>query len=449
MTMPPSQPQIRWEPRALAEGVLVLGVAAGIVWVALSFFETGYLPQPFVFDTNDTFMDWFNTAYWSHHPGAYSVWHTVYPPFAFVLLKLTSIGGCYRESAFWARDCDWLSKAWIIGFFVLNLVLVARCYLANDRVTAWQRTAAMGLGLPMLFALERGNLILPCFSVFVLAYGRILRSAWARWVAMALTINLKPYLIVAVAPYVVRRRWRWLEGGAFAILFVYVITYAIAESGSPMEIYDNTRNWVRFVGGMFWQQVYYSTSYTTLIAAMKEPLPLLDFVDSKLVDMVAVGLPMLIRAGQGAVVLTFVCAAFRPHVLSYTRLGALAMAFLLTSESPGGYAEVFLLFLVFFERAVGPGTFIAIVAGYLLCIPVDHILIPISQGVSSSWLSQRSVYFNFGLSVGQFVRPALILVIEYALSFASLAALFEGLPFPLPRSAVIPSHRSPSTRPIP
>jgi hypothetical protein len=411
----------------LAEGLLALGVLAGIVWVAASFAKTGYLPQPFIFDTNDTFMDWFNTAYWTHHPGAYSVWRTVYPPLSFAFLKLTSIGACYRDSPFWARDCDGLSRAWILGFFVLNVWIVWRAYRADDPATAVPRTIAMALGLPMLFALERGNLILPCFTAFALAYGRLLKQAWARWIAVAVTVNFKPYLILACAPYLVRRRWRWLEGCAFAILGVYLVTYVITGAGSPMEIYDNTRNWVRVVGGMFWGEIYYSTSFATLSAAMNEPLPLLTYLDSKVVDLVATGLPLLVRGGQAVVALTFLAAAFRPTVLSHARLGALAMAFILTSQSPGGYAEVFLLFLVFFERAAGPASIVALICAYLLCIPADLILITISQGVSPSWLSHQSVYFTFGLSVGQFARPALMLGIEYALAIGGLAALFGGV----------------------
>jgi hypothetical protein len=417
----------RFWPARVVEWGLSLCVIAGIVWVAASFVKTGYLPQPFIYDTNDTFMDWFNTAYWTHHSGAYSVWRTVYPPLSFAFLKLTTIGACYRDSPFWARDCDWLSKAWIMGFFVLNLLLVARSYRADDPATAPPRTIAMAIGLPMLFALERGNLILPCFTAFALAYGRLLKQAWIQWTAVALTVNFKPYLILAIAPYLVRRRWRWLEGCAFAILGVYLIAYVATGAGTPMELYDNTRNWVQVVGAMFWGDIFYSTSFATLSAAMKEPIPLLIYLDSKIVDLVATGLPVLVHGGQAVVGLVFLASAFRPYVLSHARTGALAMAFILTTQSPGGYSEVFLLFLVFFERAAGPARITALVCAYLLCIPFDYILVTISQGISHSWLSHRSVYFTFGLSVGQFVRPALILLIEYSLAFASLVTLFGGV----------------------
>ena len=52
----------------------------------------------------------------------------------------------------------------------------------------------MGLGLPMLYALERGNLLILCFTCFVLGYGDLLRQRWLRCLALASAMNFKPYL---------------------------------------------------------------------------------------------------------------------------------------------------------------------------------------------------------------------------------------------------------------
>lgn len=53
----------------IPEALLALTVLASVACTAWQFGVLGYLPQPFVFDTNDTFMDWFNTAYWANNPG--------------------------------------------------------------------------------------------------------------------------------------------------------------------------------------------------------------------------------------------------------------------------------------------------------------------------------------------------------------------------------------------
>ena len=91
-----------WEHpnRPLIMAMFAGGFIGGLVIAALpierivrsrfadAFFANGFLPAPFVFDVGDTFMDWFNTAYWAHNPGAYSVWGTIYLPLSFVLTGL-------------------------------------------------------------------------------------------------------------------------------------------------------------------------------------------------------------------------------------------------------------------------------------------------------------------------------------------------------------------------
>ena len=110
--------------RLVPELLLALAVVASVVSTAMAFRATGYLPQPFVFDTNDTFMDWFNTAFWANRPGAYDVWRSIYPPLSFVFLDLFSLPGCYLQSPFHARDCDWLGKGVILAFYLLDVALV-------------------------------------------------------------------------------------------------------------------------------------------------------------------------------------------------------------------------------------------------------------------------------------------------------------------------------------
>ena len=95
-------------------------VIAGFVRLANIFFYQGYLPAPFVFDIGDTFMDWFNTAYWAHNPGAYSVWRTIYLPLSFVITGLLGDPTCYKNAPYDARDCDHLGIAVILLTYAAN-----------------------------------------------------------------------------------------------------------------------------------------------------------------------------------------------------------------------------------------------------------------------------------------------------------------------------------------
>jgi hypothetical protein len=405
----------------ILEAALCLMVVAGVVHTISFFARWGYLPQPFLYDVNNTFMDWINTAYWAHHPGAYEVWHSVYPPLSFVFLKVFSRGRCYVDDVSIASaSCDWIAQAAILTIYVLNLFIIYRCYRLADRRTAILRTVALSLSLPMLFSVERGNMIVLCLTFFMLGHGRLLKSAWLRWLSIGATINFKPYLVFAVIPYLARRRWRWLEGSAIATLFIYLITYAMMGSGSPLELIENQRSWLDVTAADHWWNIYYSTSYTSLLAALQGSYPLLTFIDSRVLEGAIWLLPVLIRTGMLTAALAMLVTWFRPSAATTTRLAALGLSVLLTASNPGGYTEVFLLFLVFLEPWRGGARITALVAAYLLAVPFDHMLIGVIDLHQTSWLGHRQVSTSFGLAVGQFVRPGLLLTIQIALAIGTL-----------------------------
>lgn len=402
-----------------AEYALMLAVAASAGAAALWLARTGYLPQPFVFDTNDTFMDWFNTAFWANRPGAYDVWRSIYPPLSFVFLDLTTLPGCYLSSPFHARDCDWLARATILAFYLVDFVLVSIAFRRADARTALPRTIAFAIGLPLLFTLERGNLILVAFAAFVLAYGGITRSRAVRALSVAATINFKPYLLLPALAQAVRRDWRPLELAGIATVLLYCATLAWIGAGTPGELVSNTANWVNFVAGQVWNEVNYSTSYAPFLLMRESQLPLLTFVSSRLVEGIEGVVPIVIRATQGLALVTLAAAWLQPRALSEARIAAIMLGAYLVTQSPGGYTQVFLLFLVLLEPGRG-GAIPAIVAAYLLCLVGDWPLATVLELNTTSWLTGRPVNPSFGLTLGHFARPGLVVLIVWALSIDSL-----------------------------
>lgn len=412
--------------RRLPEFLLMLAVVASFGWTALRFAETGYLPQPFVFDTNDTFMDWFNTAYWANNRGAYSVWRSIYPPLSFVFLDLFSLPGCYLQSPFHARDCDWLGRATIIAFYLIDVLLVWLSFRRADRETALPRTIAFALGLPLLFTLERGNLILVCFAFFVLAHGPIASSPRWRWIGMAATINFKPYLLVPSIALAIRRDWRSLEMAALATVALYLVTLAIVGAGTPMELAANTANWVVFQSGQVWNEIHYSTSYAPLLLVRGSQIPVLQFVPSETVETIEQLVPIVIRASQCAALIALAAAWLQPRALTHHRIAAILLGAYLVTQSPGGYTQTFLLFLVLLERWRGAGPIAAIVCAYLLCLAADWPLSTVLDLSINSWLGGRPVSPSFGLAIGHFVRPGLIVLILWALVLDSLVQIVRA-----------------------
>jgi len=54
------------------------------------FFINHYLPAPFVWDKNDTLMDFYNPLFWVVKDGFYTSFQSVYPPLNYFFLKIFS-----------------------------------------------------------------------------------------------------------------------------------------------------------------------------------------------------------------------------------------------------------------------------------------------------------------------------------------------------------------------
>lgn len=403
----------------LVEYAAVVLVLLSLAWLFYFFHTRHFLPQPFIYDVNDTFMDWFSTAAYANRPGAFDVWRTVYPPLSFVFLRLVSIHACYGDP-FTARNCDWFGIATILASYATDCGLAACAFWRRNPATALPRSLAFAFGLPLLFALERGNLVLVCLIPFILAYGEMLGSSVSRAVAIATTVNFKPYLVIPAVALAVRRDWRGLEWAALATLALYLVTYGLFGSGSAVEIYSNTTNWVTLTGGKFWDQTFLSTSYSTLLSISDSPLPILNFVSSRVLSTVLWIIPVLIRTTQLMALAGLVAAWLQPHSATLARNVALLVGAHLATQSPGGYTLAFLIFAVFLETSHRPGVILALIAAYTLSINYDVMLTTVVDTNSPSWLSGRNAHIAFGLAVGQFVRPAMVLLIVWGLAIDSV-----------------------------
>ena len=423
----------------ICEGILTLVVLRSAYESALFFFWEGRLPPPYFFDTNDTFMDWFNVAYWAHNPGAYDTFLTVYPPLSYVFLKLTTVASCYKFDGRFARECDWAFPWVLAGFYLLNVYLVWRCYRKKDKSTALMRTATMSLGLPMLFSVERGQLLIPCFTAFVLAHGNILRSARWKWVWAAVTINFKPYLVLTAIPNFLRRRWSALEGYAVATVAVYLLTWGLFGSGSVDEIWENTVHFGEMNTGLQFYVAYYQTTYNGILMALDSVYPFTHFMGSTPVELMANGFPILMIGGALAVGLCILLSMWRPYAIPVSRLTALSVAAVITNSLVGGYTQILLFFLVLLEPWRGPARITALIAVYLLSISWDVYLVNVVHGVELSYLSNRLVGWDIGVSLGEMVRPGLILLIEYALVIQSLIDVWNARKPSAPPALAMPT----------
>ena len=358
----------------------------------------------------EIWMDWFATSWWAHDPGMYDVWGTIYPPLAFVFLKIASVSACYPGDgrfAFAARDCDWLGVVALHGFYLVNIVLAARIFTRIDRRTALPRSIALAMGVPMAGALERGNLLIPAFTAVMLAYGPLVRSARLRWLAAGIAINFKVYLVAALFPQLLRRRWRWFEGAAAATVAVYLVTFGLLGDGTPHQIYANIVAYAAGEQAVTFLDAQFAATYAPLLSVMDG-----QSTGSATVDAALVVLPAALHLTQLSILLAAAAAWLRPEAVPMFRLTNLALSLALITAEAGGYTLVFALYFTFMERRRGLGTTWAIIACYLMALPFD---VRLGDAADHEW------------TLGPLLRPALMMSVPLALSCVTIADVWRDV----------------------
>ena len=413
----------------LWEAFFAMLIMGGVVFTILTLFTQGYLPQPYFYGSQSLFTDWSVSAYFSNNKGAYTAFQSVYPPLSFIFIRFFSISECYKyyDDIFASRECDWMTPATLYVFYAINIYIVYKSFLIADPETALMRTVAVCLGLPNLYALERGNLVVPTFTFFILGHSRLLKSAWQKWLSLAIAINFKPYLILSIVGHVFRRKWRWFEGAAIFGLVVYLITYALNGDGDPIQVLTNISAFATTEPRGIFERSIYASGYKPIVDLLQTSFPLMRFMGSRPIEFMEWALPLAINTGKLGIVVCFVSTIFRPGVVPVSRLAALGIAWVLTSQDPGGYAVLFFFYLVFLERWRGAMLIVALVLTYLSSISWDYTLFKVSHETILSRLTNREVGYDLGVNVGEFARPAMTILIEYALVGASLVDIVRAL----------------------
>lgn len=411
---------------------------AGCIYYWLSFTENGYLPSPFVYDKADTFMDFFHPMYWADEPGRYTDWGTVYPPLNFLFLKGVRwllFGSFHESDAFTLRDSAKPLIPFIVAAFAASALFVFRHDLWRG-FTATQKALifiAFLLSPPLLFTIERGNLII--FALGFLATA-LAKPGWTRTFAIGILINIKPYFALYLVAFAVSQRPKELisctmMAGAIFLLSGIVLDEHFLEFVrnlfqfsqdqnlfSPREVlglpssvsaFTQVLRMYLFSGGSPSFAGVYLGSIITLVESMKW-LAILAFLFS--LGLAGRQIPIEITLAS--------------TTIAITNLGVWV----------GGYSFILYVCLIpILCRLTYRKIYLACL--FLIFVPTDVItLISESLGNRYSYLSDATVSVNFQVSLGAFLRPivnfGLLLTISfdifknYAPSARELLAKFCG-----------------------
>lgn len=188
--------------------VLSLNIV-GVICYLYHLLESGYLPSAFIYDKSDTFMDFFNVLYWAYDSGRYVEWSSVYPPLCFIAIRLANFlfnGGGFGDPTMMRDSSLSVIIAICIGYLLVPIFLLkTKCWQDFTNIEKTLIYLTVISSAPMLFTLERGNLIL--IAPLILAFSMAKIGA-ARCVFIALLINIKPYFVILIIYYVARRDWK-------------------------------------------------------------------------------------------------------------------------------------------------------------------------------------------------------------------------------------------------
>lgn len=214
--------------------LLLLGInLIGVAFYFIYYFKYGYLPYPFVYDRFDTYMDFFNPLWRLWDETRYTVWKSVYPPLNFILLKIIcDLTICYSaDSAFSLRESSNAIYAYYFLYFALVFLIIKtkawESFSKKEKLLLYLLCITLA---PMLFMLERGNLIL--IAPFLVSLIVNSNSDSKRSFYLGLLCNIKPYFIIFFAYYLIKRQFKNLFVTIFLGLVIFTISALIFDNHS-------------------------------------------------------------------------------------------------------------------------------------------------------------------------------------------------------------------------
>jgi len=415
--------------------VILAAVLIGALIYNIQFTVThGYYPQPFFYEPSDTFADWFNPAYWSRHQGTYDTWNALYPPLSFVFLRIMGLDYCYPVGRSYdasiglaARSCDWVGICAILILYLLDILIAYLSFRRIDPSRAPMRAICFGLGFPLMNGLERGNLVLVTVTCVMLAFGPLMRSSRLKVVFAGLAVNFKVYLIAAIVPLLIKRRWSWAEQAVLASIIIYLVTYALLGRGNPVEI---TSNIMQFSDSPSFNPLDL-WSAATIVPALKlldsPSFPIIYVLGSHPIYVLKLVLPALLRGTQSLIVIAAALAALRPEAVTHYRVVLLGVLLALVTSESGGYSPVYYMFFVLMEPWRGIGRKVAVLLCYLIAIPLEIRIATIAPAVRDSYIGGTNTIVQYYLGLTPFLRPLVTVAIAATIALTTMSDVWTDV----------------------
>jgi len=412
---------------AFVSMILLLNIA-GFFYYIYFLKANGYLPSPFIYDKSNTFMDLFNVLYWAYDDGRYTDWGSVYPPLGFIILRFFNFvfaGAGFGVPEFMRDNSQFvIVGACLFYLAVPAMILSTKSWQKFPKIEKILIYFAIIFSSPMLFTLERGNLILIAPVLLALAISKI---GMARSLSIALLINIKPYFALLMIYYIARKNWKGFAACSVLSGLIFAIS-GLALDNHFLVFFTNLFNFSQETELFSLREVMaLPSSISAFSYVLKHPDGAIfasGILSTAIISIVA----SLIEAVKWSVLAISLAALFMR-----TRLmrDAEAFALLVVVISNlgiwvGGYT--YILYIALIPVVIKMRTkwlYIGLLS--LILMPLDIVpLLGDSIGTQYSYLSSKNIEIMWTIGLGSVIRPIANLLLLLLLSCEFLARKREN-----------------------
>jgi len=414
----------------LAGLFLLVSELAYICYAAIFFYRHHTLPAPLAsLDPNDSFMDFYHTAWWGNTSLMYEMWQSIYPPFVFWITRVLSTTNCNSINAFYFRDCYpegvvyiFLTQA-LACFF--SVIAIGK-YINLNNLHKIILTFVLYFSMPSLFLLERGNLL--CFALLFVALSVIVSNRYLKVIFLTLVVNIKQYLVVLEFSLLFYQNLKVIIFSGVFFVLIYLLSIAtIGNNGSELIV----ENMLGFVGGEAanrFEKMWYPTSFGawTFVAFNEQLSPSsISNIEVFIFKMLAI----VLRVLSISISLTAVYLAIYKNKIveeDYFQL-IILLCLISTVSAVGGYSLVLIFpYLGILIKKINSNLLLLCI--FILLFPFDYGFLPRRIMEGYSFLSNQDVIVDGSLTIGSYIRPFVISFIQ-VLIIKNLFLLKEKLPY--------------------
>jgi len=363
-------------------------------------------------------MDFFHTLQWADDEGRYTEGKSFYPPLNFLFLKVVKlifIGGSSFPNAFSLRDSGFSAVLFLTSSYLIAPIILMKSKLWNCFSNA-EKTKIyfiLILSTPMLFALERGNLII--FTLIILPFV-FSHSNIARIVSIAVLINLKPYFALLLVYFLVKRYWRQFVQCTLLAGILFFVTGILLDNNF-LHFFSNIFDWSQNSAILSVKEIM---AMPSSISAFSYVFDSTSFQHTKFGSFFNLHLLSNLISVLKWTVIAWLLIALRKNHIRLSDFQIIAILLVIISNLGvwvGGYSLIFYILLipVFLTMRF---SIVYLVILILLFAPLEVIpLARASIGEQYSYLTNSIVEVNWFLGMGSIVKPILNFILMVVLLY--------------------------------